>query len=101
MVYHSVAVLRQLGTTQKQLLTEQIRFETSVILEMEQSFSAKPPQRTVRAPLKAYGSPKLNISLYFYDLLFIYNVISAKKRIVNDLMFYDTMSGLKLNCFRN
>ena len=48
-----------------------------VQLEMEQSFSAKPPQRTVRAPLNAYGSPKLNILLYFNDLLINYNLISA------------------------
>lgn len=46
---------------------------------MEQSFSAKPPQRTVRAPLETYGSPKLNISLYLYNLLIIYNLISASK----------------------
>lgn len=45
---------------------------------MEHSFSAKPPQRTVRASYNAYGSPKLNILLYFYDLLIIYNIISAK-----------------------
>lgn len=45
---------------------------------MEHSFSAKSPQRTVRAPYSAYGSPKLNILLYLYDLLIIYNAIPAK-----------------------
>lgn len=68
---------------------------------MEQSFSAKPPQRTVRAPLNAYGSPKLNILLYFNDLLINYNIISAKIKVINDLSNYGTMDELKLNFFQS
>ena len=50
---------------------------------MEHSLSAKPPQRTVRAPLNAYGSPKLNILLYFHSLFTMYKLISAEIKISN------------------
>ena len=45
---------------------------------MEIVLTANPPQRTVRAPYNAYGSPKLSILLYSLIYLPFYKFNTSK-----------------------
>ena len=41
---------------------------------MESNLTVESPQRTVRAPYNAYGSPKLSILIVILDLLIILQI---------------------------